>query len=96
MPHRRTDPKRTKAAPRRASPTRRSGSDPALQPEAAAGKRRAWCEMLRLVRDEAEQADQAFLAYLVEIAIAHALSLEASHRAAPTEELRQNGSRIET
>ena len=95
MPRRRTSPKRAKADPRRPSPARRNGGDPAPHSEVA-GKRRAWCEMLRLVRDEAEQADQAFLAYLVEIAIAHALSLEASHRAAPIEELRQNGSRIET
>ena len=36
---------------------------------------RVWCEMLRLVRDEADLAQQDFLVYLLDVAIAHAASL---------------------
>jgi hypothetical protein len=45
-----------------------------------ADQRRAWCEILKLVRDEAETARQHFLVYLVDIAIEHAVSLERSGR----------------
>ena len=48
-------------------------------------QRRAWCEILRLVRDEADAARQHFLVYLVDIAIEHAVALERSGRAAQAE-----------
>jgi len=47
---------------------------------AAADRHRAWCEILKLVRDEAEAAREDFLVYLVDIAIEHAVSLERASR----------------
>jgi hypothetical protein len=45
-----------------------------------ADRRRAWCEILRLVREEADAANQPFLVYLVDIAIEHAVSIEREGR----------------
>ena len=43
-----------------------------------ADRKKAWCGLLGVVRDEARDAKEDFLVYLVEVAIAHALSLDAT------------------